>query len=102
LIATPSTRLLMAVNGGLLIADASGLPTTEGTRGSGAATTRDTLEPGFNFLPSATPCSRTGALPLWDGAQVRIIEHQAHAPGHAALLIEERGFSSPATCFLMS
>jgi hypothetical protein len=49
----------MAVNGGLLIADASGLPTTEGTRGSGAATTRDTLEPGFNFLPSATPCSRT-------------------------------------------
>ncbi|MGI8881515.1 MAG: MBL fold metallo-hydrolase [Jatrophihabitans sp.] len=27
----------------------------------------------------------------WDGPQVRIIEHQAHAPGHAALLIEERG-----------
>jgi glyoxylase-like metal-dependent hydrolase (beta-lactamase superfamily II) len=27
----------------------------------------------------------------WDGRQVRIIEHQAHAPGHAALLIEERG-----------
>jgi glyoxylase-like metal-dependent hydrolase (beta-lactamase superfamily II) len=26
----------------------------------------------------------------WDGPQVRIIEHQAHAPGHAALLIEER------------
>ncbi len=25
------------------------------------------------------------------GPQVRIIEHQAHAPGHAALLIEERG-----------
>ena len=25
----------------------------------------------------------------WDGPQVRIIEHQAHAPGHAALLIEE-------------
>ena len=23
--------------------------------------------------------------------QVRIVEHQAHAPGHAALLIEERG-----------
>jgi glyoxylase-like metal-dependent hydrolase (beta-lactamase superfamily II) len=27
----------------------------------------------------------------WDGPRVRIIEHQAHAPGHAALLIEERG-----------
>jgi glyoxylase-like metal-dependent hydrolase (beta-lactamase superfamily II) len=27
----------------------------------------------------------------WDGPQIRILEHQAHAPGHAALLIEERG-----------
>jgi glyoxylase-like metal-dependent hydrolase (beta-lactamase superfamily II) len=27
----------------------------------------------------------------WDGPQVRIIKHEAHAPGHAALLIEERG-----------
>jgi glyoxylase-like metal-dependent hydrolase (beta-lactamase superfamily II) len=27
----------------------------------------------------------------WDGPQVRIIEHQAHAAGHAALVIEERG-----------
>ena len=27
----------------------------------------------------------------WDGPQVRIIEHKAHAPGHAALLIEECG-----------
>ena len=27
----------------------------------------------------------------WDGPKVHIIEHQAHAPGHAALLIEERG-----------
>jgi glyoxylase-like metal-dependent hydrolase (beta-lactamase superfamily II) len=26
----------------------------------------------------------------WDGPKVRIIEHQAHAPGHAALLIEQR------------
>jgi glyoxylase-like metal-dependent hydrolase (beta-lactamase superfamily II) len=26
----------------------------------------------------------------WDGPAIRIIEHQAHAPGHAALLIEER------------
>jgi glyoxylase-like metal-dependent hydrolase (beta-lactamase superfamily II) len=27
----------------------------------------------------------------WDGPAVQIIEHQAHAPGHAALLIEDRG-----------
>ena len=27
----------------------------------------------------------------WDGPTIRIIEHPAHAPGHAALLIEERG-----------
>jgi glyoxylase-like metal-dependent hydrolase (beta-lactamase superfamily II) len=27
----------------------------------------------------------------WDGPGIRIIEHQGHAPGHAALLIEERG-----------
>jgi glyoxylase-like metal-dependent hydrolase (beta-lactamase superfamily II) len=27
----------------------------------------------------------------WDGPQIRVIEHRAHAPGHAALLIEDRG-----------
>ncbi|QEW03780.1 MBL fold metallo-hydrolase [Microbacterium lushaniae] len=27
----------------------------------------------------------------WDGPTVRIIEHRAHAAGHAALLVEERG-----------
>ncbi|MFD3446444.1 MBL fold metallo-hydrolase [Microbacteriaceae bacterium 4G12] len=27
----------------------------------------------------------------WDGPAVRILEHRAHAPGHAALLIEESG-----------
>ncbi len=27
----------------------------------------------------------------WDGPKVRILEHQGHAPGHAALLIEEPG-----------
>ena len=34
--------------------------------------------------------AETAQIP-WDGPQVRIIEHGAHAPGHAALLIEERG-----------
>ena len=32
----------------------------------------------------------TAQIP-WDGPTVRILEHQAHAPGHAALFIEERG-----------
>ncbi|MQM25595.1 MBL fold metallo-hydrolase [Glycomyces albidus] len=32
----------------------------------------------------------TAELP-WDGPRVRIIEHPAHAPGHAALLVEDRG-----------
>jgi glyoxylase-like metal-dependent hydrolase (beta-lactamase superfamily II) len=27
----------------------------------------------------------------WDGPRVTIVEHQAHAPGHAALLVEDRG-----------
>jgi glyoxylase-like metal-dependent hydrolase (beta-lactamase superfamily II) len=27
----------------------------------------------------------------WDGPQVRVIEHPGRAPGHAALLIEQRG-----------
>ena len=34
--------------------------------------------------------AETARIP-WDGPGIRIIEHQAHAPGHAALLIEERG-----------
>jgi glyoxylase-like metal-dependent hydrolase (beta-lactamase superfamily II) len=34
--------------------------------------------------------AQTERIP-WEGPRIRIIEHQAHAPGHAALLIEERG-----------
>jgi glyoxylase-like metal-dependent hydrolase (beta-lactamase superfamily II) len=34
--------------------------------------------------------SETARIP-WDGPGIRILEHHAHAPGHAALLIEERG-----------
>jgi glyoxylase-like metal-dependent hydrolase (beta-lactamase superfamily II) len=33
------------------------------------------LPPGTEYIP-------------WDGPRIRIVEHQAHAPGHAALLIE--------------
>jgi glyoxylase-like metal-dependent hydrolase (beta-lactamase superfamily II) len=39
-------------------------------------------------LITAVP-AETVQIP-WDGPEVRIIEHQAHAPGHAALFIEER------------
>jgi len=34
--------------------------------------------------------AKTAQIP-WDGPAVRIIEHQAHAAGHAALFIKERG-----------
>ena len=40
---------------------------------------------GLTGLPAGTEW-----LP-WDGPRVRIVEHQAHAPGHAALLIEGSG-----------
>ncbi|MNI62820.1 hypothetical protein D3C73_1181540 [compost metagenome] len=35
---------------------------------------------------------RAGADEIpWDGPTVRVLEHQAHAPGHAGLLVEESG-----------
>jgi glyoxylase-like metal-dependent hydrolase (beta-lactamase superfamily II) len=40
-------------------------------------------------LITALPAEATG-IP-WEGPQVRVIELPAHAPGHAALFIEERG-----------
>jgi glyoxylase-like metal-dependent hydrolase (beta-lactamase superfamily II) len=40
-------------------------------------------------LIAALP-AETAQIP-WDGPRVRIIEHDAHAPGHAGLLIEEHG-----------
>ena len=51
-------------------------------------------------IASSTPLSLFGqvtALPAgatevpWDGPRVRVIEHPAHAQGHAALLVEEPG-----------
>jgi glyoxylase-like metal-dependent hydrolase (beta-lactamase superfamily II) len=69
-----------------------------------AATARDRLSNGLDprrlGIPEQVPLDLLGlitGLPAetaqvpWDGPHVRIIEHQAHAPGHAALLIEERG-----------
>ena len=43
----------------------------------------------LDLLGPITGLPRNAALIPWDGPEVRIIEHQAHAPGHAALLIEE-------------
>jgi glyoxylase-like metal-dependent hydrolase (beta-lactamase superfamily II) len=72
----------------------------------GAASARDQLSYGVAHvaqaagIPEQAPLDLLGlitGLPTettqvpWDGPHVRIIEHQGHAPGHAALLIEERG-----------
>ena len=45
----------------------------------------------LDLLGDITGLPADAAQIPWDGPAVRIIEHQAHAPGHASLLIEERG-----------
>jgi glyoxylase-like metal-dependent hydrolase (beta-lactamase superfamily II) len=42
----------------------------------------------FGLITGLPP--QTESVP-WDGTEIRIIEHPAHAPGHAALLIEQSG-----------
>jgi glyoxylase-like metal-dependent hydrolase (beta-lactamase superfamily II) len=67
-----------------------------------AVTVRDRLSGGIDSrrlgIPEQVPLDLLGlivGLPAetteipWDGPRVRVIEHQAHAPGHAALLVEE-------------
>ena len=71
-----------------------------------ASTAKDRLAIGVGVIakavgiPEGVPLDLLGqltGLPVgaafipWDGPRVRIIEHQAHAPGHAALLIEDGG-----------
>jgi glyoxylase-like metal-dependent hydrolase (beta-lactamase superfamily II) len=71
-----------------------------------AATARDRLSGGVDVVAKAAGIPEEVSLDLlglitglpaettqipWDGPGVRIMEHQAHAPGHAALLIEARG-----------
>ena len=69
-----------------------------------ASTVRDRLSDGIDArrfgIPEDVPLDLLGlltGLPAdadripWDGPQVRIVEHRAHAPGHAALVIEGRG-----------
>jgi glyoxylase-like metal-dependent hydrolase (beta-lactamase superfamily II) len=48
------------------------------------------IEVPLDLLGLITGLPAEAAQIPWDGPKVRIIEHQAHAPGHAALLIEER------------
>jgi glyoxylase-like metal-dependent hydrolase (beta-lactamase superfamily II) len=69
-----------------------------------ASTARERLAGGIDArrlgIPEEAPLDLLGritGLPAdatripWDGPEVRIVEHDAHAPGHAALLIRERG-----------
>ncbi|MFF1877284.1 MBL fold metallo-hydrolase [Leifsonia sp. NPDC058230] len=69
-----------------------------------ADTARERLSHGIDSrrfgIPDEVPLDLLGGiagLPVdtvqlpWDGPAVRIVEHRAHAPGHAALLIEDRG-----------
>jgi glyoxylase-like metal-dependent hydrolase (beta-lactamase superfamily II) len=44
----------------------------------------------LDLLGLITGLTASTTLIPWDGPKVRIIEHQAHAAGHAALLIEEQ------------
>ena len=48
------------------------------------------IEVPLDLLGLITGLPAEAAQIPWDGPQVRILEHQAHAPGHAALLIAER------------
>jgi glyoxylase-like metal-dependent hydrolase (beta-lactamase superfamily II) len=70
----------------------------------GAATVRDRLAAGIDSrrlgIPEQVPLDLLGLITglaaesteiPWDGPRVRIVEHQGHAPGHAALLIEACG-----------
>ncbi len=45
----------------------------------------------LDLLDAVTGLAADAERIPWDGPEIRTIEHQAHAPGHAALLIGERG-----------
>lgn len=53
----------------------------------------DQLAPGahLDLLGLITPMPTSSTQVPWMGPTIRIIEHRAHAPGHAALLIEGSG-----------
>ena len=45
----------------------------------------------MELLGLVTPLPAGTTEVPWDGPRVRILEHRGHAPGHAALLVEDRG-----------
>ncbi len=45
----------------------------------------------MELLGQISGLPETASQVPWDGPGIRVIEHRAHAPGHAALLIEEAG-----------
>ena len=45
----------------------------------------------LELFGAITPLPRGAVRIPWDGPAIRIIEHRAHAKGHAALLVEEGG-----------
>ena len=49
------------------------------------------IEVPLDLLGLITGLPAEAARIPWDGPEILVLEHQAHAPGHAALLIEERG-----------
>jgi glyoxylase-like metal-dependent hydrolase (beta-lactamase superfamily II) len=49
------------------------------------------IEVPLDLLGLVTGLAAGAAQIPWDGPTIRVIEHRAHAPGHAALWIEERG-----------
>jgi len=53
--------------------------------------TDEPIDVGYQLAGTAT----TDGTYTFTMKLVRFIEHQAHAPGHAALLIEERGVLVP-------
>ena len=87
----------------LLWHSALGAPPRYGTAGC-AATVRERLAGGIDAarlgIPEEVSLDLLGLITglladatqvPWDGPEVRIIEHSAHAPGHASLWIEGRG-----------
>jgi glyoxylase-like metal-dependent hydrolase (beta-lactamase superfamily II) len=61
-----------------------------GWRGNVSQLLPPDLEVPLDLLGLITGLSAGTTEIPWDGPRVRIIEHQAHASGHASLLIEER------------
>lgn len=45
----------------------------------------------LDLLGALTGLPADATVIPWDGPRVKVIEHDAHAPGHAGLLIEDRG-----------